>query len=218
MLARGSGHVVNTASVAGTWAYTWDATPYITSKFAAYGYSEALAAALKPQGIGVSVLCPGLVTTNLAETARSSGVPPELQGQYFYFPPEMQVPVTPEAVGVLVADAIERDQFVIFTHPEDAERFTTWHADIETSLNDVIAATPAPPRILLNLGRGVTAKGLCGEHRLAAPASCIWSPRPPPRQLQQVRPTPWPFGRPTTCLVGSRNALARPGRSATSHR
>ncbi len=58
----------------------------------------------------------------------------------------MQVPVTPEAVGVLVADAIERDQFAIFTHPEDAERFTTWHVDIEKSLNDVIAATPAPPR------------------------------------------------------------------------
>jgi len=146
MLARGSGHIVNTASVAGVWAYTWDATPYITSKFAAYGYSEALARALKPQGIGVSVLCPGLVTTNLAETARSSGVPPELQGQYFYFPPEMQVPVTPEAVGVLVADAIERDQFAIFTHAEDAERFKTWHADIETSLNDVIASTPKPPR------------------------------------------------------------------------
>ena len=38
----------------------------------------------------MSVLCPGLVTTNLAENARSSGVPPELQGQWFYFPPEMQ--------------------------------------------------------------------------------------------------------------------------------
>jgi NAD(P)-dependent dehydrogenase (short-subunit alcohol dehydrogenase family) len=146
MVARGSGHVVNTASVAGVWAYTWDATPYITSKFAAYGFSEALARALKPQGIGVSVLCPGLVTTNLAETARSSGVPPELQGKWFYFPPEMQDPVTPEQVGVLVADAIERDQFAIFTHAADAERFRTWHLDIETSLNEVIASTPAPPR------------------------------------------------------------------------
>ena len=54
--------------------------------------------------------------------------------------------MTPEAVGILVADAIERDQFAIFTHPEDAERFTTWHVDIEKSLNDVIASTPAPPR------------------------------------------------------------------------
>ena len=75
MVARGSGHVVNTASVAGTWAYTWDAAPYITSKFAAYGFSEALARTLRPQGVGVTVLCPGLVTTNLAETARQSGVP-----------------------------------------------------------------------------------------------------------------------------------------------
>ena len=40
MLERGKGHVLNTASVAGIWAYTWDAAPYITSKFAAYGLSE----------------------------------------------------------------------------------------------------------------------------------------------------------------------------------
>ena len=31
MVERGSGYVVNTASIAGIWAYTWDAAPYITS-------------------------------------------------------------------------------------------------------------------------------------------------------------------------------------------
>lgn len=55
--ARG-GYVVNTASIAGVWAYSWDSAPYITSKFAAYGFSEALARSLRPLGIGVSVLCP----------------------------------------------------------------------------------------------------------------------------------------------------------------
>ena len=35
MVARGEGRVVNTASVAGVWAYSWDAGAYITSKFAA---------------------------------------------------------------------------------------------------------------------------------------------------------------------------------------
>src|SRR5260221_4308860 len=75
MLGWWSGHVVNTSSVAGVWAYSWDAAPYITSKFAAYGYSEAMARALRPHGVGVSVMCPGLVITNLGENVRQSGVP-----------------------------------------------------------------------------------------------------------------------------------------------
>lgn len=147
MVERGSGHVVNTASVASTWAYTWDAAPYITSKFAAYGFSEALARSLRPQGIGVTVLCPGLVTTNLAETARQSGVPPAQQGEWFYMPPEMLDPIEPEAVGVMVADAIAANTFAVFTHPADAERFTTWRLDIERSLTEAIESSPPPPRL-----------------------------------------------------------------------
>jgi NAD(P)-dependent dehydrogenase (short-subunit alcohol dehydrogenase family) len=146
MVERGDGHVVNTASVAGTWAYSWDAGPYITSKFAAYGYSEVMARALRPHGVGVTVLCPGLVSTNLGETARFSGVPAERRAEWLYFPEEMRTAVEPEAVGVLVADAIEKKQFAVFTHAHDAERFRTWRLDIEKSLSDVIAASPKPPR------------------------------------------------------------------------
>jgi len=145
MLERGCGHVVNTASVAGTWAYTWDAGPYITSKFAAYGFSEVLARRLKPHGIGVSVLCPGLVSTNLAETARFSGVPEPQQAEWSYFPPDMQQAVAPEEVGVMVADAVLADRFVIFTHAQDVERYRNWRTDIERSLADIIEASPPPP-------------------------------------------------------------------------
>jgi NAD(P)-dependent dehydrogenase (short-subunit alcohol dehydrogenase family) len=147
MVARGSGHVVNTASVAGTWAYTWDSSPYITSKFAAYGFSEALARTLRPPGIGVTVLCPGLVTTNLAETARQSGVPSDRSAEWFYLPPDMQTPVEPDFVGRLVADAIESNTFALFTHTQDAERFRTWRLDIEKSLTDAIEGSPRPPRL-----------------------------------------------------------------------
>jgi NADP-dependent 3-hydroxy acid dehydrogenase YdfG len=148
MVERGTGYVVNTASIAGTWAYTWDATPYITSKFAAYGYSEALARSLRPLGIGVSVLCPGLVATNLGETARFSGVPDDRAGEWSYFPPDMQVAIEPVAVGAMVADAIASEQFAIFTHPGDRERFRTWRLDIDASLTDAIAGSPPPPRIV----------------------------------------------------------------------
>ena len=148
MVERGSGYIVNTASIAGIWAYTWDAAPYITSKFAAYGYSEALVRSLGPLGIGVSVLCPGLVTTNLGETDRFSGVPDDRAAEWSYFPPEMQVPVEPEAVGVMVCDAVRDERFAIFTHPGDLERFRTWRVDIDASLASAIAGSPTPPRIV----------------------------------------------------------------------
>lgn len=147
MIERGSGHVLNTASVAGTWAYSWDSGPYITSKFAAYGFSEVLARSLRPQGIGVSVLCPGLVTTNLGETARFSGVPAERMGEWLYFPEEMREAIEPEAVGEIAVEAILEKRFAIFTHAKDAERFRTWRLDIERSLDDVIASSPKPPRL-----------------------------------------------------------------------
>lgn len=147
MIERGSGHVLNTASVAGTWAYTWDAAPYITSKFAAFGYSEALVRALRPQGVGVSVLCPGLITTNLGETARRSGMPEGFDGDYFYMPPEMLDPKDPAEVATMTLDAVEQGTFAIFTHAADAERFRTWRLDIDASLDKVIADSPAPPSL-----------------------------------------------------------------------
>jgi NAD(P)-dependent dehydrogenase (short-subunit alcohol dehydrogenase family) len=149
MVERGHGYVVNTASIAGVWAYSWDSAPYITSKFAAYGFSEALARSLRPLGVGVSVLCPGLVHTNLGETARFSGVPDEYAGAWSYFPPEMlESAVEPETVGTLVCDAIEAERFAIFTNADDAARYTSWRVDIDHSLAEAIAAAPVPPRIV----------------------------------------------------------------------
>ena len=149
MLERGHGYIVNTASIAGVWAYTWDATPYITSKFAAYGFSEALARSLRPHGIGVSVLCPGLVHTNLGENARSSGVPDEHASEWFYFPPDMvDTAVDADTVGTMVCDAVAAERFAIFTNDADAARFSSWRVDIDRSLSEAIAAAPVPPRIL----------------------------------------------------------------------
>ena len=149
MVERGHGYVVNTASIAGVWAYSWDAAPYITSKFAAYGLSEALARSLHPLGVRVSVLCPGLVHTNLGETARISGVPDEHAGSWSYFPPEMvESAVGPDAVGTFVCDAIDAERFAIFTNDADAARYTSWRDDIDASLASAIAAAPVPPRIV----------------------------------------------------------------------
>lgn len=147
MLEQGRGHVLNTASVAGIWAYSWDAAPYITSKFAAYGLSEAMARRLHPHGVGVSVLCPGLVTTNLGENVRVSGVPAEQAGDWVWFPPEMLDPVEAEDVGPMVADAVLGGRFAIFTHANDEVIYKEWRRDIEASLARAVDENPAPPVI-----------------------------------------------------------------------
>jgi NAD(P)-dependent dehydrogenase (short-subunit alcohol dehydrogenase family) len=66
MLARGSGHVVNTASFAGLYPYAAGRIPYASSKAAVILMSENLAILLEPQGVRVSCLVPGPVMTGIA--------------------------------------------------------------------------------------------------------------------------------------------------------
>lgn len=66
MVERGDGHVVNTASTAGVVAGGSGAGwLYHASKFGVVGMSEALRVELEPLGVGVSVLCPGPVATQI---------------------------------------------------------------------------------------------------------------------------------------------------------
>lgn len=57
MIERGSGHIVNIASMAGKSAIAYN-VDYSTSKHALVGFSWSLRAELAPAGIGVSVVCP----------------------------------------------------------------------------------------------------------------------------------------------------------------
>src|ERR1700747_66039 len=66
------GHVVNTASVAGFQNRRGtDQGPYTMSKYAALSLSEALENELEGTNVGVSVLCPGPIATNIARGARN---------------------------------------------------------------------------------------------------------------------------------------------------
>jgi NAD(P)-dependent dehydrogenase (short-subunit alcohol dehydrogenase family) len=65
--ARAGGHIVNTASVA-AFRGTSMAGIYCASKFAVRGLSEALRDALAPYEIGVSILCPANVNTDIAHS------------------------------------------------------------------------------------------------------------------------------------------------------
>ena len=70
MIRRGEGaHVLNTSSVAGLCA-TRSGYLYHASKYAVVGLSESLRIELEHHGIGVSVLCPGAVATDIVENTR----------------------------------------------------------------------------------------------------------------------------------------------------
>ena len=123
MLARGSGYVVNTASIAGLIALTGEGAPYVASKFAVVGLSEALALYCRPRGIGVSVLCPGSVETNLAETGRTIGMTPEQAAAETALAATVHTTLmTPDQIGAAVVEAIRVERFFIL--PDAAQQAT----------------------------------------------------------------------------------------------
>lgn len=62
MVARGSGHIVNVASIAGLFPSAGQ-TPYTASKYGVVGLSHALRAEAAWQGVKVTVACPGIIHT-----------------------------------------------------------------------------------------------------------------------------------------------------------
>ena len=68
MVARGAGRIVNIASVAGKTGSPLR-TGYCAAKHAMVGWSDALRAEIAQYGVGVHVVCPGFVKTNVAVNA-----------------------------------------------------------------------------------------------------------------------------------------------------
>ena len=74
MVERGAGgHVVNLSSMAGFFASP-SLAAYSTSKFAVLGLSEALREELRPHGIGVTAICPGMINTPITRNAPARGL------------------------------------------------------------------------------------------------------------------------------------------------
>jgi NADP-dependent 3-hydroxy acid dehydrogenase YdfG len=69
MRERGSGHIVNIASMAGLSGLPAQSA-YCASKFAVRGYSESVCADLAGTGVGVSIIMPGGVATNIIKSSK----------------------------------------------------------------------------------------------------------------------------------------------------
>ena len=140
MIARGAGgHIVNTASMSAFVALPRTAV-YCTTKYAVRGYSESLRAELGKFNIGVSILCPGAVNTNIHESVLSR---PERYGSTGYYGADPQVfkqlkaviegGFDPVDLGRIVLEAVRRNEFWILPYPE-------FIPAIEKSVAEVIAA------------------------------------------------------------------------------
>jgi NAD(P)-dependent dehydrogenase (short-subunit alcohol dehydrogenase family) len=155
MLERGSGHIVNTGSIAGLNPIGEASIPYAATKCAVVGISEGLASYLRPKGIGVTVVCPGFVLTNIGKGGRlipgRDGLDEPRNTLYRAFSEE----ATPEQVAVLsqilqaeivsaesvaekVTQAIKENKVRVLTHSGAQEWVTRRATDIENLIDEYV--------------------------------------------------------------------------------
>lgn len=135
MLERGApGHVVNTASIGGFQVNPDFLTAaYSMTKYAVVALSEGLRNELLGTQVGVSVLAPAAVATDIHLSARARpermGGPTE-RAQNHFMGELIRDGARPDEIGRIVAEAVEADRFYIFTHPETRPWIEARHASI----------------------------------------------------------------------------------------
>jgi NAD(P)-dependent dehydrogenase (short-subunit alcohol dehydrogenase family) len=140
MLARGRGHLLNTASAAGLLTSPGDA-PYTVTKHAAVALAEWIAITYGGRGIGVSVLCPMGVATPLLLEPLAQGNP---AAQAVAASGEI---LTPEAVADAVAAGLAEDRFLILPHAEVGRFWAQKAADPErwiAGMRRMLGGAPDP--------------------------------------------------------------------------
>jgi NAD(P)-dependent dehydrogenase (short-subunit alcohol dehydrogenase family) len=124
------GHIVNTASMAGLQVGDRQTGAYAASKFAVVALSDALARDLRGTNIGVSVLTPAAVNTEIytssAEHRGNLGGP----NPFAQTPSDIAGGLDPDDVGRRVLDGIRAGQFYLITHPETRAWLEKRHAGI----------------------------------------------------------------------------------------
>ena len=137
------GHVVNTASMAAFVAGP-GAGIYTTAKFGVHGLSDALRWSLLPHGIGVSMVCPGLVKSKIYESdlirpaELSTQVTPADEEFMRILPGLHDAGMDPDEIGEKVVRAIRRNDFYVFTHPDHRE-------ELREIFDETLAAFPDEP-------------------------------------------------------------------------
>ena len=145
------GQIVSTASIAGMVALTNPS--YDVTKFGVVALSEDLRPKLAARGIGVSVLCPGVIRTNIVSSGRN--IPDRFAGQIQTVPTEgpgteilkavteaIASGIDPLYVGELVREAIEGDWPHIFTDLQFEPHIDARFATIKQGFDRIRGRTP----------------------------------------------------------------------------
>jgi NAD(P)-dependent dehydrogenase (short-subunit alcohol dehydrogenase family) len=146
----GEGHIVNTASMAGLMSGPGMAS-YNISKHGVVTLSETLHHELSMFGsaVRVSVLCPGFVSTRIADARRNR--PPELADTAPPLPGSEVMEqfgrqliasgTPPAAIADIVLEAIRAERFYILPHPE-------FKAGVRQRMDDILAErSPTPANV-----------------------------------------------------------------------
>lgn len=123
-IARGGGHIVNTASFAGLYPYAASRIPYAAAKAAVIAMSESLAIYLQPLGVHVSCLIPGPVMTGVLDTMTSWTPDAPMRGPGS----ELELRLVDDVARTL-ADGMEHGAILIPSDPKAWEIVQRWAAD-----------------------------------------------------------------------------------------
>ena len=133
------GHIVNTSSMGGIIS-AGPAGIYCAAKFAVRGLSEALRQELEKFNIGVSVLCPANVNTNIAESVVTR--PPEFSNSGYHFDDDVLASLRkiysagkdPVELAEDVLKGVRENNLYIIPYPEVRQGLQNHFADIIASL------------------------------------------------------------------------------------
>jgi short-subunit dehydrogenase len=118
MVRRGrGGHVVNVSSAAGLMASPLLAA-YATTKYGVFGLTEALRQELRSEGIGVTVVCPGLISTKIAERGRLRGEFAADEVRDTVHEVYRDCKVGPDAVARAILRGVRRNKRLVLVAPE----------------------------------------------------------------------------------------------------
>jgi NAD(P)-dependent dehydrogenase (short-subunit alcohol dehydrogenase family) len=119
MKACGRGHIINTASTAGL-CPVMGFGPYNTSKAGVVSLSETIAVELAPYGVGVTVLCPSMVPTNIMENSLRvisvEGYEAGEWGTALINDGLASSRITVEDVARMVFEGVQRDRLFVVTN------------------------------------------------------------------------------------------------------
>ncbi len=131
----GEAHIVITSSISGLRVYepSRGQGMYNTAKYGLVGMGEALKVDLEPEGVGVSILCPSVVKTDISHSARRR---PEKYGGAIETTDDHELAkaadsgTDPLQFGRWVIKAIEQNRLYVITHPVDRELVAARHDKI----------------------------------------------------------------------------------------